>query len=106
MAFFKSQYGPKNDAERAEIEALPLFFRSPIDGNLKDVCNTLILTAGCDPLRDEGEAYGHQLVAAGVRVTFRRYTGVPHPFMHMLVLKKAQMYMDDMCSELTRVHVS
>ena len=32
-------------------------------------------------LRDEGEAYGRKLTAAGVRVTSTRYNGTIHDFM-------------------------
>lgn len=44
---------------------------------------TVIYTAGCDPLRDEGEAYARRLVEAGNEVVLKRFAGVPHPFMHM-----------------------
>lgn len=104
MAYFMGHCVPKDGRERAEIEGKPLFHRSPVDGDLRGVCDTFIATAECDPLRDEGEAYGQKLVEAGVRVTTRRYTGVPHPFMHMMLIKKAQMYAADICSELKRAH--
>ena len=37
-----------------------------------------MLTAGCDVLRDEGEAYAGRLAAAGVTLDFRRYEGLHH----------------------------
>jgi acetyl esterase len=40
----------------------------------------LIVTAEYDPMRDEGEAYGARLQAAGVACTIRRYAGAPHGF--------------------------
>ncbi|KAJ5683279.1 triacylglycerol lipase [Penicillium macrosclerotiorum] len=104
LKFFKSLYMPKTDAELAEIEARPVFFRSPIQGDLRGVCKTYIATAECDPLRDEGEAYARCLLEAGVQVTVRRYTGVPHPFMHMLLIKKAQLYVEDICAQLRMAH--
>jgi acetyl esterase len=37
-----------------------------------------VLTDGCDPLRDEGEAYADRLRAAGVAVTTYRASGHVH----------------------------
>jgi acetyl esterase/lipase len=104
MKYFMDMAVASDEASQAEYNSRPQFFRAPIDGNVAGVCDTFIATADCDPLRDEGEAYGAKLLQAGVRVSSRRYTGVPHPFMHMLVIKKAQMYVDDICGELRRVH--
>ncbi|WP_227980555.1 alpha/beta hydrolase [Nocardia spumae] len=42
-----------------------------------------IATAEFDPLRDEGEAYGRRLTAAGVEVEVHRYDGMFHGFMTM-----------------------
>lgn len=51
--------------------------------NFTNLPKTVIYTAGCDPLRDEGEAYAMKLVEGGNEVTLKRFEGVPHPFMHM-----------------------
>ena len=44
----------------------------------------LIVTAENDPLRDEGEAYGAALQAAGVDATVSRYDGMFHSFFSFL----------------------
>lgn len=43
----------------------------------------LVITAGFDILRDEGEAYVEKLRAAGVSVRAKRYASLPHGFVHL-----------------------
>ena len=42
-----------------------------------------VLTAGADPLRDEGDEYAHRLTQAGVAVTYRHFSGQFHGFFTM-----------------------
>lgn len=44
----------------------------------------LVLSAGLDPLRDEGEAYGHRLSSTGVPTEVVRCEGVVHGFLAMV----------------------
>jgi acetyl esterase/lipase len=62
---------------RKEIYASPL---QATAAQLKGLPPALIQTAEFDVLRDEGEAYGRQLDAAGVDVTVTRYDGMIHDF--------------------------
>lgn len=64
-------------AKRKEIHASPLQASTE---QLKGLPPTLIQTAEFDVLRDEGEAYGRKLDAAGVETTTIRYNGMIHDF--------------------------
>ena len=76
MVWFWDSY-TKDAAKRKEIYASPLQATLP---QLKGLPPTLIQTAEFDVLRDEGEAYGRKLDAAGVTVTSVRYNGMIHDF--------------------------
>jgi len=51
--------------------------------DLSGLAAATVITAECDPLRDEGEQYAAALRAAGVDVATRRYDGQVHPFVYM-----------------------
>jgi acetyl esterase len=54
---------------------------SPVKrADLSGLPPALVVTAECDPLRDEGELYGARLRAAGVAATVSRYEGAGHGF--------------------------
>jgi len=53
---------------------------SPALGNLSGLPRALVVTAGFDPLRDEGERYAEAMRAAGVLVDLRRMSSLTHGF--------------------------
>jgi acetyl esterase/lipase len=75
--WYFDQYLPPGVDRRAP-QVSPLF-----DRGLSDVPATLIVTAACDPLRDDGERYAEALRLAGVTVKLRRYGGMIHGFFQM-----------------------
>ena len=48
-----------------------------------DLPPAFVLTAGFDPLRDEGRAYADRLIDAGVKTTYVNYPGTIHGFFSM-----------------------
>lgn len=76
MKWFWDAY-TTSESERNNILASPLRATSE---QLKGLPPTLIQTAELDVLRDEGEAFGRKLDAAGVDVTVTRYNGMIHDY--------------------------
>ncbi len=70
MAYFNAAY----KAEADHIRAFPLRH------DHRGMPPTLIVTAGLDPLRDQGRAYAGKLIKAGVPVTYREAVGNIHGF--------------------------
>lgn len=53
---------------------------SPLLGDLAGLPPTVLVTAGLDPLRDQGRAYAAKLIAAGVPTTYYEGKGLVHGF--------------------------
>jgi acetyl esterase/lipase len=84
MHWFWNHYLPDADL-RVQPLASPL--RASLD-ELKSLPPALVITAECDVLRDEGEAYARKLAQAGVSVTSVRFAGTLHAF--LMIDKLAQ----------------
>jgi acetyl esterase len=74
MQWYWDAYAPDTSV-REQPTASPL--RASLDA-LRGLPPALLITNKYDVLRDEGEAYGHKLTQAGVRVTATRYLGAIH----------------------------
>jgi acetyl esterase len=75
--FFKDTYLRSRD-DAYDLRASPL-----LENDLGGLPRTLLITAGFDPLLDEGRAYAEKLTACGVPVTLREYTNQIHGFFNM-----------------------
>jgi acetyl esterase len=74
MAWYWDQY--TTPEQRSDVRAAVALNRS-----LVGLPATVVVTAGQDPLRDEGLAYAHALQAAGVTTLARHYREMPHGFL-------------------------
>ena len=74
MEWFRQHYLRSMEDAR-DPHASPL-----LASDLSRLPPVLIITAECDPLRDEGEAYAKRLANDGVPVTYTCYPGMIHPF--------------------------
>jgi acetyl esterase len=75
--WYFEQYLPAG-TNRRDPRVSPVF-----DVDLSGLPSTMILTAECDPLRDEGEEYARRIEMAGGNAVTRRYPGMIHGFFQM-----------------------
>ncbi len=78
MQWYTGHYLPEG-SDRSDPLCSPLL--SP---RLAESAPALLVTAGFDPLRDEGEAYAEALQQAGVPVLLRRFPGLFHGFINSI----------------------
>lgn len=93
MEYFRGHYlNPTDDLE----DASPWFW-----DDLSGSAPALVVTAGFDPLVDEGDAWAERLREANVPVRHLRYGSLVHGFMSLAgVVRAAHGAVDEICQEI------
>lgn len=99
MEKFRGYYLPRRE-DHLDWRASPLLAES-----LAGLPPALVLTAGFDPLQDEGREYAERLKREGVQVEYRDYADMIHGFIVMGgVLDTANEAVADCCAALRRAY--
>jgi acetyl esterase len=70
--------------------------------NLSGLPSAIVITAGFDPLRDEGDAYAERLTTAGVPVFHHSYDAFIHGFANMSRISDARIAVDEIAEKLAQ----
>jgi acetyl esterase len=81
MDWFRENYLEGADVDAADPRVSPL-----LADDLSGLPPALVLTAGFDPLRDEGNQYAEAMRAAGVTVDLREFRSLVHAFANFFPL--------------------
>jgi acetyl esterase len=95
MRWFRDQYLP-DEADRADPRASVLL------ADFSDVAPALVITAGFDPLRDEGIALVDAMRRAGVEVTHHNAEGMIHGYLQMMGMVDAATEAMDLSARAIR----
>ena len=63
-----------------------------------------VLTAGYDPLRDEGRAYADRLIEAGIKTTYANYPGTIHGFFSLTRFLQQGLKANDEAAAVMAAH--
>jgi acetyl esterase len=97
MKGFRRAYLP--DQADWELAAASPLLADEVDG----VAPALVVTAGFDPLCDDGQAYADKLTSAGVEVEYRCYDDQVHGFFNMGILADSLALSIEVCDAMGRM---
>ena len=89
MDWFWKAYVPAG-TDLADLRLSPLLAK-----DFTGLPPAFVLTAGYDPLRDEGRAYANRLIDAGVKTTYVNYPGTIHGFFSLTRFLKQGLKAND-----------
>jgi acetyl esterase len=94
MEAYRSHYLP-DPATYGDLRASPI-----LCDDLDDLAPAVLVTAGFDPLRDEGAGYAEAMVEAGVPVEYRCYDDMVHGFFGMGVVPDCLALAIEVCDAM------
>lgn len=94
IQWYRSHYLPDPDSWDSPL-ASPV-----LEADLSGVAPAIVVTAGFDPLRDEGRRYADRLVEAGVDTHYRCYDDMVHGFFGMGVLPGGVETIAEICASM------
>lgn len=98
MDWFWTAYVPA-DVDRRDLRLSP-----QLAADFRGLPPAYLLTAGYDPLRDEGKAYADRLLAAGVKVVYSNFPGTIHGFFSMTRFLKQGLVANDEAAGVLAAH--
>ena len=80
-------------------------YAAPMNYNKLDmVPPALIITAGFDPLRDEGKAYAEILQKNGVKVDYKEYPSLIHGFLNFTIAPECMRAMEEISEKIKSIN--
>jgi acetyl esterase len=98
MAWFWQAYMPAG-VDPTDLRLSPL-----LAPDMSGLPPAFVLTAGFDPLRDEGRAYADRLIDAGVKTTYVNYPGAIHGFFSLTRFLKQGLKANDEAAAVLAAH--
>ena len=96
--WFWKAYAPSG-ADLTDLRLSPLLAK-----DVSGLPPAFVLTAGFDPLRDEGRAYANRLIDAGVKTTYVNYPGTIHGFFSLTRFLKQGLKANDEAAAVLAAH--
>jgi acetyl esterase len=88
-----------DESDYTNIYAAPMSY-----DKLDMVPPALIITAGFDPLRDEGKAYAEMLQKNGVKVDYKEYSSLIHGFLNFTIAPECMRAMEEISEKIKSIN--